>query len=536
MSFELKQQSASGSKTMKPKSMLRSGVQLSAISLGIAFVSFANQLLLAAFFGTTMEMSSYLIAYSVPAVITGVFTMLFSFSAIPVLVAAKTEIRYRSLLGGFAVTIAAASLLIALVLFISAPLTVTWVGATLPAAFIPNVILMARVLSVNAALNLIVAFFIALQNANNHYARPLMASALPYVGMLVLTILLGKSIGSRSVAYGMLAGTAIAAVVLGASSLKSIQWPSERLDFRPAIRFFKHSPLVCFAMLAFGAAPVIESFWAARIDPISVSYLGYSQRLVNVVASLVAFGPSAVLATSLSQAHTDSDDYGFRRNSGRALRMVVFVCTGIAVVVSVFRVPIIRVLLERHAFSSSSTAGVASLVPFIMVGAIALTSCIMLMKALYACHQIRAAALIGGLQVFLYFVAAGLLSAVIGVRGIALAFAFSWWAALIMIISVLWKGHVRDLMNETAAFLWRLGVAATLCMCLGWLMNAVLMHAKGAAPGSLAMRLWLAVAATSAAFGTLSIVMNIEEMNMMVKLFGAKFGLGARNEIRSASS
>lgn len=534
MSVDVDQSGAAPEARVRPVSMLRSGIQLSLISLAIAGVSFANQLILAAYFGTSLAMSSYLVAYSVPAVATGVLTMLFSFSAIPVFVAVRQSARDRNLLGGFAAGILILAAIICVLFYVISPLLISIVGSTLPSEWVPQAVEMARVLGANAAASLIVAFLMALQNAHNRYAVPLMASALPYFGMIALTVAWGKSIGSRSTAYGMLAGTIVGIFCLAIPSVKLFKAPQTSADFKPVIEFFANSPLVVLAMLAFGASAVIESFWGARLDPVNVAYLGYSQRLVNVVASLVAFGPSAVLATRLSESHANADNVGFRRDAARALKMVLFVSAAIAVVISCYRTGVIRLLFERKAFGASSTAGVALLVPAVMIGSLALTSSIMLMKALYAKHSIRAAAMVGVTQVALYFALAGLLSSRIGVVGIATAFAISWWTALLAIVFVLWKGHAAELADQVGPFAWRLAIVIVCSIVVGSWLQWFLLGDFDGARAALALRLIVGCGATALTYVGVAAALQLEEVKRVAQLMSARLGLGSGNGIKNA--
>ncbi len=441
--------------------MLRSSFGLSIISLLITGLSFLNQIALANFFGSSPQMTSYLLAYSAPAVLIGILNMLFSFGMVPVLATYKASDpqRYHHLLGTFALTVLLLATLIAGLGVLFSPFQVRQLSPGLEPEMLANTILMSRFFWVTAGVSTCVAFLTSALNVSRRFAIPLSASALPYVGMLAMTVFYGKTWGSVATALGMLLGTAVAAVWLLLPAFRDFQLAEG--DLKSSLlevgHFLARAPIVLLAMLCFCSISVTDAYWAPRVAPELLAHLGYAQRILLVMVTLLAFGPSAVLTPRLVELRAHGSMPGFRADAAKALRMIVAISAPMALVIILLRFPIIEVLFQRGSFDRASTAGVGTVLPWILLGVIPMASSVVLMKALFAMEKTMAAGAIGGLQAVSYFVLAGLLSQRFHGIGFGMAFALAWWGAFAGLLLVLWKGHLQEfLAHENVQFVLRL--------------------------------------------------------------------------------
>lgn len=514
--------------------MLRSGLRLSLVSLLISVISFGNQLVLAAFFGSSLHMSAYLVGYSVPAVFTGALTMVFSFSAVPVLMKRRQAgVAYSQVLGAYAVLMTLTAGVVAAIGCLFAGTLIRAVGGSLTPGFIPDAILMCRVFWINAGASMLVALFMAAHNVERRFALPLLSSALPYIGMIATTVVLGGALGSKATSFGMLAGTMAALAWLIATMRERIDVRGLLGEGKDAIGFLREVPLVLLAMLGFCAGSAIEAFWAMKLRPADITYLGYSQRLVVVLASLVAFGPSAVLMTRLSELSARGESSEFRVLAAKALRMSLFTTAPIAVLVGIFAEPIVRLVFQRGAFDNSSTVGVASVLPFAMFGGVALCASVMMMKALFARRQLKQAAYIGVFQVICYFIVSGVLSRALGVQGIVAAFAVSWWITLLGILVFLWKQFWIELWRSVGGFTSALAGELLIVGSLALLGKKTLLSSElQLGRVNLAVRLSTACGVCAIVFTLCALYLfHIPEMAQLAKAFGSRLNAEAAPQL-----
>ena len=72
--------------------IIKSSIWVTLISVSITGISFLNQMLLAAFFGTGSEMDYYLKLASFPTMLAGIFGSALSYSLIPYLIIKKDSL------------------------------------------------------------------------------------------------------------------------------------------------------------------------------------------------------------------------------------------------------------------------------------------------------------------------------------------------------------------------------------------------------------------------------------------------------------
>jgi putative peptidoglycan lipid II flippase len=426
--------------------LLKTGALLSLVSLLIMMVSFANQLVIAGLFGSSEQMTAYLVAFSVPAVFIGAIGMVFSFGLVPLLVKYReTRSDHQEIVKSFAIAIVAIAAGIAILGAATSTYSTVRLGHSLTAAGMADAVRMSYVFWLNAAATVLLAFFVAVHNVKGRFVAPLLSTGLPYAGMILLGLMFGRRYGAIAIALGMLAGTILGGILLaiGATEL-SWRWPF-RFAWSETRGLFTAMPLIVAAVLCFCIGSVTDAFWAPRLGPKELAYLGYARRLVLVLGSLVAFGPSAVLTPRLAQLHVTGDDKEFRRCTAQSVRLIFMLATPCAMFFSIFCRPIVRAVFERGAFDATTTTGVAGILPYIMLGSVPMACVVILVKSLFARQMVRGAAMASILQAVTYFVLAGVLSGPLGLRGIALAFAISWWTAMIAVSWLLWAGNLHEI-------------------------------------------------------------------------------------------
>jgi putative peptidoglycan lipid II flippase len=186
-------------------------------------------------------------------------------------------------------------------------------------------------------------------------------------------------------------------------------------------------PLVLLSTLCFTVYGPIDSYWASRLGPANVSYLGYSQRLLIALGNLVVLGPVTVLTPYLAEQAARYQKKEFTKTLWTAIRITILLSAPLALILSMLRVPVIEILFQRGTFDATATQGVSSVLPGMLFGMVAMLIVILLLKALHSLGDIAGAAIIGATGSTSYFILSGLFSKYMGLDGIVLAYALTWW-------------------------------------------------------------------------------------------------------------
>lgn len=478
--------------------MLRLSAALSIISLLTSLLSFFNQILIARLFGVGVHLDDYLVAVSLPLLITGSVANLFSFEVIPILVR-------RSVVDGkdFSRFCAAIFLMICLagialpaILYPLVPTLTRIMAPNLVGSRFAEVVLISRIMWTATGLSLIVSFLVALQNAERSFILAAITTSFPYVGMIASMLMLSRSIGTAALALGILAGT-IASIpfLLRGISIRIATKLNHQMPWGEAIAPFRNVPVVFIAALCLTSYAAIDAFWAARLNG-GLSFLGYGQRIVIVIAGILSAGSSTVITPYLAETHARGENETFDTMVARAIKMALAVSIPSAAIITLLRLPILEVLFQRGAFDSAAAHGVALVLPGQLLGMVAMICVILMMKTLHARRRAVIASLMGMTGVGLHFVVAGFLSRKWGLIGISTSYALSWWT-LFALFS--WQNSPLRRGRPAAIIDWKFALAlgtTTIASCIGTALAANYLIRPIAAVGFLALAFRLAAVMT----------------------------------------
>jgi putative peptidoglycan lipid II flippase len=279
----------------------------------------------------------------------------------------------------------------------------------------------------------------ALHHCRRTFVRPTLAGYLPYVGMLVAMLVGPRRLGPAVLPWGMLAGYSVAAAILlpgtGISGWGR-RWPSRTALARIASAG-TNLPLVTLSALGFASFGTIDAIVATPLGPGALSYLAYGQRLVIAIGNLVVLGPAIMLVPVIADAMNAGDRERARACGRRNVAAVLVLSLTVALVVGWLRKPVVTLLLERGAFDESMTAGLVSVLPWMLAGMVPMLGCVVVFRVFFAHRNFPAPALVGLAVPVVYFASAKVLSGLWGVRGIAAGYAAVWTVALAVSLHLL---------------------------------------------------------------------------------------------------
>lgn len=425
--------------------MIRESILVSVLSFLVSIVTFINQLLLASVFGAGKLMDIYLSGSAVPVLISGLITASLSYSLTPHLI--KIRVSSEDNEYGYYVT----RMFVRLVLY-SGLLCI--VGMAIVSFSIIAILPVgsehfATSIWINILSWLSTFFFILLAfntcyfNAVRKFKFPLFLNFLPYLGSIVTCTLFYQSISILAIPIGLLSGTVVAFTISFFLMNYNFRIDNINVSFNQSIQsYFSRIPLICIAMLCFSVYQSIDAYWAPRIGTAGLSYLGYCQRILVAIGTVVILGPSTVLIPRLTEAIAENRKNDFMNDTTIIIKLVIALSSLIAVIGSVLSEDIIRIMFERGAFKPIDTMRIAAVLPYMLTGMIFMLCGVILFRILFVKEMINIVAGLGITSTVVYFIFSGFGAVYIGLQGIGSAYILTW---LIILMFALYNIFKQDL-------------------------------------------------------------------------------------------
>lgn len=413
--------------------MARSSLIVALVAAFANLVSFANQLVLAHFFGAGAEMDGYLAGASLPLLISGLVTGILAYQLVPALTrAAETPGMEPEFSGSVFLGLIVVLSMIAVAGFAVGPRLVALLNPDLTGANLAAARAVARLTWLTLPCAVLSTYFTASLNVRHSFIIAAVASPIPMVGAMIGCIVGYASRGVVSISLGLLAGYLFLICVLGVRTgnlvgLWSAGWRAPKRAMVQA----REAPWSAAALLIFVIYPFSDVFWGSRLGPSATSYLGYVQRLVVGIGGVTVAGATTVLFPHLARLSAQGEHAVFRANVSAGLRAMLVCLAPVAAIFAVLGLPVLQLLFQRGAFELRDSRAIAQLMPGMLCGLVAMSCAGLLFKALFAGGAVRVAGILSAGGAGLYFLLSGLLAHKVGLVGISIAYAVSWWLVLV---------------------------------------------------------------------------------------------------------
>jgi putative peptidoglycan lipid II flippase len=506
--------------------MLRSSLVITAISILGYLASFCNQLTIAQQFGASAALDAYLVAVSIPLFVMTAMSGLFSYTLVPHLVRsslkANTHVPYASLL---LLCVVALALSLGTVGSFATPALVNILVPLYPASTQADIGAMTRLMWVACGIGIIESYLTAVNHTARLFSLPALVGVLPYLGMILCAKAFGRTSGPITLVVGMLLGHVAATVLLAIPIQKSFAFNRDMFfRWRDAAQLFSGMPLMLCSLVGLSVYGTVDAVWVSRLSVSSLSHLGYAQKLVLAVGTLILLGPLTVILPHLSEAVAQGRLSDCRAQLLRSLRMLLCFSSLVAVLISLLRVPLVICIFERGAFDRTASRTVSSLLPGLCLGVTEMVSVILLFRALYAKGDNRGAAMIALSGAGFYYVGSGVLSARIGLNGIVTAYLLAWAGQFVWVVYRIWTGHLAEVLNRASLqFICRLSLG--LLACAASTRAALLLVELAPFPGGLmTSALRVAICAAAGSIGFLIVTMFVFRMEEITLVSRALLG------------
>jgi putative peptidoglycan lipid II flippase len=205
---------------------------------------------------------------------------------------------------------------------------------------------------------------------------------------------------------------------------------------------------------------VVDNLLASKLPAGSVSYLGYSRKLIDAILLVGPVALVTVFYSHLSHLASSGHRAEFKRLVVKGVKILLLVSVPGTLVLVGLREPIVRVLFERGEFGAESTTHTSYAFAVYAVGLVTFSLDGLVVYAFYAMSNTRTPVTVGVICVILDIVLAVLLFRPLGYLGIAGAFVIAKTVKVGILFGKL-NTELEGLFSEGVVRFWeRLRVAA----------------------------------------------------------------------------
>jgi putative peptidoglycan lipid II flippase len=323
---------------------------------------------------------------------------------------------------------------------------------------------------------------------------------------------------------------------LGVVVMTIALWPSLRsLGFRFRWRFGWHDEAVIriahlakwvvVYVVANQLGYLIVVILAARVEG---GYTAYSAAfmLFQLPHAIFVVSVFTALLPALSSRWVAGDRTAFRELLARGIRWTAVIVIPAALGYIALAIPIVRLLLQHGVAGPRSTDLVASILVFFSLGLFSFSTFQLLLRAYYSMQDTRTPALVNVAAVGLNIVAdlVYVLALGLGVRGLALGHATAYTFGSLALLFLLRRKLGRIDGRRILSGLSRTVVAAGITGLVAWGVARALGDRVGTATvGAQALQVLGAVLAGLLAFVAASLMLRVEEVDVLRKQLGARW-------------
>lgn len=427
--------------------LARSAGLLAAGNLVSRILGLVREMVIAALFGATGQVSAFRVAAQVPTLLYDFLVGgMLSAALVPVLsdYARRGRRDFAQLVSALVSVFVVLLTLLVIALEVAAPGLATLLAGGFRTSDPSLLILTTQLIRWTAP----VVWFLSMAGvlmsvlyALQRFSFPALATAVFNLGIVVAAPLLAPRIGIFSLAAGLLAGS-LAQLLLMYVDVRRAGVPAmPRLDWRhPALRRILWLYLPVAAGLVVSLFQVgLDRRLASGAGEQSIAWMANATTLQQMPLGLISVAISLAALPRLSQYYAAGDEAGYRRTLARGLRMLWMLVLPAGVVLWLLGEPVTRLLFQRGAFTATDTAQVVAALNIYLIGMLFAAVDYPLNFAFYARFNTWLPALVGVISVGIYTVVALALIEPLGYIGLVWADTAKQAGHALIMVFLLWR-------------------------------------------------------------------------------------------------
>ncbi|NQZ00538.1 MAG: murein biosynthesis integral membrane protein MurJ [Bdellovibrionales bacterium] len=315
------------------------------------------------------------------------------------------------------------------------------------------------------------AYFMAVAQAWNRFFVPALAPAL-FNFFFILTVFLPDSVFGVSaeklawaVILGGVAQTAMVAVLL--YKMGVLPRPTMKINLPGVKTIGLNMAPGILGLAASQLMNIMNQKFAAGLEEGAMTYVYYTNRLLELPQSLIAISIGTALLPTLSRFHAQGDMTSFQRTSEEQIKLFWFLALPSAVGLFFLSTPIVELLFQRGRWGAEDTLVVSLLVQIISLQLLFSGTSRILIPGFYAMKNTLIPALMTTVIVTFHIVLAPILMAKYGVQGLVGSVVVTGAVGLLGVALVHRRFVVKlsylSLLGHVLKFLPGAGLIACLC-------------------------------------------------------------------------
>ena len=388
---------------MENKVVIRSAATVGAFILLSRFFGMVRDVLMASRFGTSLGMSAFIVAFTVPNLFRSLLGEgALSTAFVPVFTETM-EKQGRDRVWSFASRMLSLLVVLLAALVLAGVLAVTLAGRFPLPDRLAEILRLLRIMLPYLFFICASAFLSAMLNALRRFAlpaaTPVLLNLVMIAGLAWLCPLLARDSRDQLTVLSWL-------VVLAGGLQLAVQAPSlwrEGFRFRPSLDWRdpgvrQVGRLMAASAIGVGVTQInvlVDRFMAVAVGPGAPSYLYFAERLIYLPLGIFATALGTVLLPTLSRLAARAEFDGIRQTVNDALRHLAFIMLPCAVGILVLAAPIVRVIYERGDFSELSAAGTRLALQCYAPGLVLFSLLKVFIPAFYALQDMRTPVRVG---------------------------------------------------------------------------------------------------------------------------------------------
>ena len=401
LSLRLSQRPRRGLPIITAVNLLKAAYTVSLLTLVSRITGLLREVLVARYFGASAWTDAFNVAFRLPNLLRRLFAEgAFSQAFIPILAQSRaqdSEAANRKLVDDVATSLAWILAAVSLIGVLLAPVLVFITASGLHPAAFDAAVWMTRLMFPYAGLISLVALSAGILNTWKHFTIPSLTPAVLNLSVITAAILLHRMM--HPPIYALAVG-----VMVGGVLQLALQWPALRryavlprmhLNFLAAWRspgvkrVIRQMLPASMAVSVAQVSLVINTQIASHLQPGSVSWLAYADRLMEFPTALLGVALGSVLLPSLSRAHAADNPLGYSQLLDWGLRLTLLLALPCAIALGVFAKPLIAILFNYGHFNAFDVGQTTTALRAYGLGLLGLVGVKILAPGFYAKRDVR---------------------------------------------------------------------------------------------------------------------------------------------------
>jgi len=263
---------------------------------------------------------------------------------------------------------AAGLLVIVLAVFLAASQILTLAAPGFTPVETAKASLLLKILIFSLPTQALFSFIINLYHINKQFLRAAMAPVIGVIINIIAVTLLYSILGIASVAVGYVSGSFVSLLIVSPIALKSFKRHKYHLSFRnkEVILMLRASVPLIASGIIFRSTTLIERVIASNLPDGNISYLGYSNQLMMVMATLVSGGIATTFFPVMADAWVHQDRNLLSTYVSKAVITILMLLAPIVLLILTSGELIISIVFERGAFTHQDVLGVSNALKILM--------------------------------------------------------------------------------------------------------------------------------------------------------------------------